>query len=165
MTTPTCVHCTATPALVTGAAIYPHRPDLADKPIWLCACGARVGCHPGTTVPLGRAADAQLRGARGHVHALLDPIWRDAWKGSAYRGANGRFDGARGSKRIITGVARTRVYEFLASRMGLTEDDCHVGMFDLEQCRQAYAILRGRHYAEIRSWAKARRPVGAEEAA
>lgn len=163
MTAPTCVHCDATPVLVTGAEIYPHRPDLADRPIWRCPCGARVGCHPGTEVPLGRAANAQLRDARGHVHALLDPIWRDAWKAPAYRGANGKFDGVRGSKRVITGVARTRVYEFLAARMGLTEEDCHVGMFDLEQCRDAYRILRGLDYQRIRTWAKARRvPAEAE---
>ena len=73
-----------TPDLVTGAVIYPHRPDLADKPIWLCPCGAYCGCHPGTQDPLGSTAGPETRNARSYVHRVLDPLWRtipDQYKG------------------------------------------------------------------------------------
>lgn len=133
---------------VTGAVIYPHRPDLADKKAWRCtSCGAYVGCHPGTVDPLGRPAGPKTREARQYVHSLLDPIWREAWR--TYPGA--------ASRSRVTHIARVRCYEWLADRMSLTADGCHIGMFDVDQCRTAYRLFRGITYAEIRDWAKARK--------
>jgi hypothetical protein len=61
----------------TGKDIYPHRPDLATKQFWQCAtCGNYVGCHPGGKKPLGNIPTPELRNARSHVHAILDPIWK-----------------------------------------------------------------------------------------
>ena len=61
----------------TGAEIYPHRLDLADKVLWQCpACKNYVGCHPGGSVALGNIPTPELRAARSHVHAILDPIWK-----------------------------------------------------------------------------------------
>ena len=65
------------PAPKTGADTYPHRPDLSGKKFWQCgACGNYVGCHPGSTTPLGNIPTPELRNARGHIHAILDPIWK-----------------------------------------------------------------------------------------
>lgn len=147
-----CVECNSTEArLVTGASIYPNHPNLARKPIWQCPCGAYVGCHPGTENPLGRPAGPETRKARGHVHALLDPIWRNS---PALYPADAKAYNIRR-------VARTRCYEWLADRMGLTAEECHTGMFTIDQCRQAYRLLKNITYAEIRDWAKARREKAA----
>lgn len=66
--------------LTNGAEIYPHRPDLAALPFWKCdACGNYVGCHHKTgkpTEPLGNIPTAELREARKHIHAILDPLWK-----------------------------------------------------------------------------------------
>lgn len=66
--------------LTDGAEIYPHRADLAATPFWRCAaCGNYVGCHHKTdnpTQPLGVIPTPELRAARGHLHALIDPVWR-----------------------------------------------------------------------------------------
>lgn len=66
--------------LTDGREIYPHRPDLAELPFWRCdACGNHVGCHHKTsdrTRPLGNIPTPELRKARQHIHALLDPLWR-----------------------------------------------------------------------------------------
>ena len=64
-------------------------------------------------------------------------------------------------------AARVRVYRFLAARMGLTEEQCHVGMFTLEQCREAWGALQGVTYPQIRDWAKFgdRRKLGKRSAA
>ena len=66
--------------LTTGKEIYPRRADLASLPFWKCdACGNYVGCHHKTkerTKPLGNIPTPQLRNARKHIHAILDPIWK-----------------------------------------------------------------------------------------
>ncbi|MBR9807408.1 MAG: hypothetical protein GYB49_09315 [Alphaproteobacteria bacterium] len=135
-----------TPDLVTGAVIYPHRPDLADKPIWLCPCGAYCGCHPGTQDPLGSTAGPETRNARSYVHRVLDPLWRtipDQYKGK------GKLEPHQ-----LRSMMRRRVYRYLAAEMGISEDDCHTGMFSIEQCRQAYAILKNTTYTDVRRWVK-----------
>jgi hypothetical protein len=61
----------------TGGEIYPHRTDLHKKRFWRCpTCGNYVGCHPGSEKPLGNIPTPELRKARSHVHAILDPIWK-----------------------------------------------------------------------------------------
>ncbi len=78
------------PKLVDGTVIYPHRPDLADLPFWQCqTCHNYVGCHHKTsmpTKPLGIIATPELRKAKVHIHALIDPLWMNELikRGSLY---------------------------------------------------------------------------------
>ena len=144
-------HCCGKPTRLTnGREIYPHLPRLASKPIYTCdQCGARVGCHPGTTDPLGTPANAELRRARMELHnRMIDPLWQTADRSGGYQPEDEK------ARRRIRRSARTRVYEFLADRMGITRDECHTGMFDMEQCRAASRALKGVTYFEIREWAK-----------
>ena len=66
--------------LTDGREIYPGRPHLANNPFWKCdACGNYVGCHHKTinrTRPLGSIPSPEVRNARQHVHALIDPAWQ-----------------------------------------------------------------------------------------
>lgn len=66
--------------LTDGGEIYPHREDLQSLPFWKCdACGNHVGCHHKTsnpTAPLGYIPTPELRDARKHLHALIDPLWK-----------------------------------------------------------------------------------------
>lgn len=66
--------------LTDGAEVYPHRKDLAALPFWICdSCGNYVGCHHKTenrTQPLGVIATPEIKKARQHIHAVLDPIWK-----------------------------------------------------------------------------------------
>lgn len=68
------------PRLTDGAEIYPHRDDLASLPFWKCHdCGNHVGCHHKTanrTKPLGCIPTPEIRNARSHLHALIDPVWK-----------------------------------------------------------------------------------------
>lgn len=116
---PQCPYCNRESELVTGERIYPHRRDLHKKHFYLCeACDAYVGCHPGSKRPLGRLADSVLREWKQKVHAVLDPLWRQHH------------------------MTRKAAYSYLADRMGIRKQDCHIGMFDVEQCQQAVRILR-----------------------
>lgn len=112
--------------LTTGKEVYPHRADLAEKPFYICRpCGAHVGCHPGTTRPLGRLANPQLRLLRMKVHDALDPHWK-ALKGKTRK----------------LGQVRRGVYQRLASGMNIPERECHVGMFDETQCTRALEVIQ-----------------------
>lgn len=66
--------------LTSGKEIYPHRKDLHNLPFWKCdVCGNYVGCHHKTknpTEPLGNIPTPDLRNARNHIHAILDPLWK-----------------------------------------------------------------------------------------
>ncbi len=77
-----CCKCeTKIDALLTdGREIYPHRSDLHSLPFWKCpTCGNHVGCHHKTknrTQPLGSIPSPELKRARQHIHAILDPLWK-----------------------------------------------------------------------------------------
>lgn len=106
-----CPYCDMKADLVSGEAIYPHRKDLRDLKFYRCEpCGAYVGCHKGTTNPLGRLADAELREAKMAAHAVFDPIWRSGL------------------------MKRTEAYQWLAGQLGIDPKDCHIGMFDVDTC-------------------------------
>lgn len=102
--------CGSMAVLVNGSEIYPHRPDLYKLNFYKCNCGSYVGCHRGTTKPLGNPANSETRAARSVAHKAFDPLWRDF------------------------GFERKDLYSSLASYMGLDKSECHIGMFDIEQC-------------------------------
>lgn len=126
-TAPICPYCNATAVLVSGDVIYPHLPHLSAKWFYRClACpDAYVGCHPGTKEPLGRLADAKLRLAKSHAHAVFDPLWEAKV--------------ARGMKK---GEARGKGYAWLAAQLGIKPEDCHIGMFDVDTCMRVVVICR-----------------------
>ena len=78
-----CVECNnkIKAVLTNGKEIYPHREDLHKLPFWKCPeCNNYVGCHHKTkkrTRPLGVIPTKEIRNARKHIHALLDPIWKN----------------------------------------------------------------------------------------
>lgn len=113
-----CDYCHRDAKLVTGKALYPHRPDLFHRWFWQCEpCGAFVGCHKKEggngdgTKPLGRLATPELRRAKMAAHEAFDGLWR--------------------SGRLKRGDA----YGALARELGIAIQNCHIGMFDLERCR------------------------------
>lgn len=118
--TPICPYCRKFSEKVTGEKIYPHRADLHRKVFYECEpCGAYVGCHGGSDKPLGRLANKELREAKKAAHAAFDPIWRSGKK------------------------SRGGAYKWLAAQLGISGDDCHIGMFDVNMCKRVVEIARG----------------------
>ena len=114
--TPTCPYCNSTAVLVGGNVIYPHRPDLVHRKFWRCpclVCDAYVGCHLGSDKPLGRLANQDLRNAKVLAHEFFDRLWR-----------NGK-------------MKRSSAYAWLAKKMKISRNKCHIGMFNVEQCNEA----------------------------
>jgi hypothetical protein len=111
-----CPYCDGDAQLVWGDRIYPRRRDLFAAQFYLCIpCDAYCGCHPGSTRPLGRLANAELRKAKMEAHAAFDPTWR----------------GHR---------SRSGAYAWLAEQLGIERKDCHIGMFDVEMCRKVVEV-------------------------
>jgi hypothetical protein len=75
-----------------------------------------VGCHKGTTLPLGRLANAELRKAKMDAHAAFDPMWRNG------------------------AMSRGRAYGWLAKQLGIDKKRCHIGYFSLEECRRVMEV-------------------------
>lgn len=116
-----CDYCNKEAELVGGDAIYPHRPDLHGLKFYYCANDAAwVGCHRGTTKPLGRLANAELRQAKQDAHVAFDRLWRATTPA-------GSFD-------------RNGAYKWLAQQLGINRNDCHIGMMNVEQCQRVVQI-------------------------
>jgi len=116
-----CGECGKPAGLVTGEIVYPHRPDLHGKAFWRCAgCLAYVGCHDGTYRPKGSPCGPETRAARIAAHAAFDPLWRRKIA----------RDGCAQS------VARGAGYRWLAERLGIDPEACHIGMMDAATARR-----------------------------
>ncbi len=96
--------------LVFGAST--ERLGLLNEMLYQCQnCNARVGCHKGTTRPLGDVANEMLRLKRMETHRVFDEMWRRLkW-------------------------SRTKAYKWLAKEMGLPDKEAHIGGFEMAQCQ------------------------------
>ena len=117
-----CDYCGGDAHLTTSRKVYGGR-DYG--PIYYCApCRAWVGVHKGTTNPLGRVANAELREWKKRAHAAFDPLWK----------AKIAREGCSKSH------ARNSGYAWLASHLGISVKDCHIGMFDVDLCQRTVML-------------------------
>jgi len=88
--------------------------------VYLCECvpdWAYVGCHKNTVKPLGSLANKKLRIWRGKAHKAFDPLWE-----------GGRME-------------RNEAYTWLAGKLHVAVDKCHIAMFDLAQCKLVVGVV------------------------
>lgn len=102
--------------LTTGKEIYPHREDLCGLPFWQCPnCKKYVGCHKNSkNKPLGNIPTKEIRNARQHIHALIDPLWKDGF------------------------ITRDNFYNELSSKLGWGYHTANIRSID--EARQVYKI-------------------------
>ena len=85
-----------------------------DMNVWYCEdCNALVMARKETNEPVGRLANYELRKFRYKLHNRLDKLWKER------------------------NVPRTRVYHVLAQKMNIPFSQCHIGNFNMKQCRKA----------------------------
>lgn len=108
-----CPYCDGTPRIVNNAEIYGREYGEWPYAILCDGCGAYVGLHPHTDVPIGTLADKRLRKAR------KDGKW---WFMEMQKEC---------------AMSRGSAYQWLADQLGITVGECHWGWFDEEQCRKA----------------------------
>lgn len=118
-----CPYCDQPTVLIDSAEIYNGR---SYGWAWTCrTCFAYVGCHKGTTNALGRVADQRLRSIKRSTHAIFDPLWKKLMKISNYSKVE----------------ARTAMYMWLSLYTRIPLEECHIGMFDEEQCQETLHII------------------------
>ena len=109
-----CPYCNSDAQLVDSAVVYGEGRSYGL--IWDCRpCDAYVGTHKvkdRLNEPLGRLADKELRFWKIQAHYAFDPIWKEKH------------------------MPRSSAYAFLAAMMNLPIEKAHIGMFDVEQCKQ-----------------------------
>jgi hypothetical protein len=99
--------------------------------IYLCRpCSSYVGVHKGTDKALGRLANADLRKAKMEAHFWFDKIAKtnvinEVWPVYFKNTSN-----------------RSKSYLWLSKHMGLDIDDCHIGMFDIDNCARVVEISK-----------------------
>lgn len=120
-----CPYCGGQAYPIKGVELYPDMPTVAENVFWKCSpCYAWVGCHQNSDEPMGGLANRELRLARRDAHYWFDRIWK-----------TGR-------------LGRTAAYKWLAYEMGMHRNDCHIGKFDVGQCREVIKICRRREDQE-----------------
>ena len=140
-----------------GGALKLQRkpPQWGDGWVYLCehrpSCRGLMSAHPDGS-PQGVPAPQEIRTARNHCHKVFDPLWRSADTLPCYRNS----DKDKKALGTIRRTARWRSYRYMAHKLGIAEDDCHIShMTDLETLRKFYRIAKSTTPGEIREWAKA----------
>lgn len=112
-----CRFCSGRVDLVNNAAFYGGR-EFGWPLAYACSeCGARVGCHPGTDIPLGTLADKETILARRAAHAAFDPLWQNKGPGT-----------------------RARAYRDLSKAMG--RKAAHISWMDAADCLQVVKLVQ-----------------------
>ncbi|MEP6727578.1 MAG: zinc-finger-containing protein [Bacteroidota bacterium] len=122
-----CPYCEKESEFVDSAAVYGTSYGM----IYICRpCQAWVGVHEGTDQALGRLADYELRQLKILAHRWFDPI--------AIEGLINEFYTV-----YIAGITtRQKAYHWLASELSIQPAYCHIGMFDVEECKQVIAVCQ-----------------------
>ena len=89
------------------------RLGIEQERVYQCQnCNARVGCHKGTTRPLGNLANETLRMKRKETHQIFDSFWRER------------------------GMTRTQGYHWMAKKLRLSVQLAHIGGFEMDRCQR-----------------------------
>jgi len=119
-----CPYCGFEAELVDSSEVY-H--GVSYGMVWLCRpCDAYVGTHKNSQrhAPLGRLANKELRVWKMAAHAAFDPLWQ----------AKIERDGCTKSE------ARQAGYGWLAGKLDIDVNQCHIGMFDVDMCKRVCEI-------------------------
>lgn len=119
-----CPYCGGSSRFVDSQVVY-GRGTSYGKFYYCKPCQAWVGVHKGTRISLGRLADRKLREWKKVAHALFDPLWKRKME----------KDGIGKEK------ARRLAYNWAAKELDIHPNLCHIGYFDLDQCKQFVELV------------------------
>ena len=118
----TCLYCKALVVFTGNEAIYGKK--YGNGKCYKCTqCDSYVSVHSGTTIPMGRLANQELRNLKVQCHALFDPVWKN--KGP---------------------VSRTQAYDWLAEILDIPQRECHFGWFDKAMLLHCLSILQNENW-------------------
>ena len=116
-----CPYCGSKAVISKGNKIYGGL-FKSSYNFWICEnypnCDSYVGCHGRTTTPLGSLANKNLRMWRKNAHTVFDTLWK------------------------TKGFSREYAYKWLAKKMAIKPENCHIGQFDADQCKEVIKISK-----------------------
>ncbi len=75
-----CPYCGRNAELRSSEDIYKTN-KYEPQMLWVCSgypeCDSHVRCQPGTTIPLGKLANSELRALRREAHKYFDALYED----------------------------------------------------------------------------------------
>lgn len=112
-----CHYCNVPTEYVDSSIIYGKSYGM----IYHCPqCRSYVGVHKDSPeISLGRVANYELREMKKRAHFYFDQLWKKA------------IEEGRSKKK-----ARGAAYKWLADKIGVDRDQCHIGFFDQEYCQR-----------------------------
>ena len=117
-----CPYCGAPARLKPANFLFGSRPQYAGKHFYVCnnypVCDSYVAAHQADRRPMGSLANGKLRHKRKIAHVELN-----------------KFQHA-------SGMTKWAVYVWLAAKMGLNEEQTHIGKFNEQQCEQAIRLCK-----------------------
>lgn len=123
-----CPYCHGNATFLPSSEALYHGRDYG--PAYACFKDAAwVGCHPHSERPLGRLANAELRGWKMKAHAAFDPVWIARWHTKHALDARYSKPMARGGR-----------YRALAELLGIPREQAHIGMFSVELCQRTVEL-------------------------
>ena len=75
-----------------------------------------MGCHKGTTRPLGNVANETLRLKRIETHRVFDTFWKERH------------------------MTRSHAYKWLSQQMRIPVKATHIGGFEMDQCQKVVEL-------------------------
>lgn len=114
-----CPYCGSKAELVSSTKVYRGRDygRIFCCPNWP-ECDSYVGVDP-QGKPLGRMANAELRKWKIRAHAAFDPLVE-----------------AKMAKGYSRNSAKGKGYRWLAEQLGISQQECHIAMFDVDMCKR-----------------------------
>lgn len=117
-----CPYCGGKPVFVDSSNVHKKSYGM----IYLCRpCNSWVGVHKASARALGRLANKELRKYKKIAHHHFDKIWRK----KAYLGED-KYK------------ARRNTYKWLSEQLNIPKEYTHIGMFNIELCKQTIQICK-----------------------
>ena len=122
-----CPYCNSYPIFTDSSVIYGKSYGY----IYLCPkCKAYVGADKETNRPLGRLSDEALRYWKKQAHGYFDIIAKTSFINEIW------------DEYIPEVSNRQKAYLWLSIQMDIETEYCHIGMFDIEQCKKVIEISK-----------------------
>lgn len=115
-----CPYCGSRALLRPASVVYGAKAADPAAPYYVCArypsCDAYVAAHKKNCLPMGSLANAELRRKRIQAHAALDRLWEGGL------------------------MSKKQAYLWLQAKLGLPEQEAHIGRFSTFRCEQVIQL-------------------------
>ena len=115
-----CPYCGSQAYLRPATVVYGKKASAPNAQLYVCgrfpACDSYVAAHRDSHLPMGTLANADLRRQRVMAHAAFNRLWESGL------------------------MTRKQAYRWLQAKLGLPEQETHIGKFATYRCEQVIQL-------------------------